>query len=80
MKISSPAEGDIYRIDSSIPGESQAIELRAMCETPNIEWFVNGKYYGSGKRVFWTLQPGEFTIKAVADGKIEDSVSIIIVQ
>jgi penicillin-binding protein 1C len=79
LKIVSPSDGDIYRIDHNVAIENQAIELKALAKSDDVVWFVDGLQYGAGKKLLWMLRTGEHRIKAVA-GEFEKTVSIIVVE
>jgi penicillin-binding protein 1C len=79
LKIISPSQGDIYRIDQNIAIENQAIEFSALAKSDDVIWYVDGKQYGKGKKVLWNLRTGEHMIKAVT-GEFKKSVSIIVVE
>ena len=60
LRIASPAEGDVFKIDPSVARASQAVKLEAVCPEDSCMWKLDGKKLpGSACRTWWTLQPGK---------------------
>ncbi|ACC98391.1 Membrane carboxypeptidase [Elusimicrobium minutum Pei191] len=70
FEIQFPREGDVFKIDSAIPLNTQKVLFKASGKRP-LKWVVNGKQFGSDEHsVWWQLDKGEHTLELYsADGK-----------
>lgn len=71
--ITSPAEGDTYRIDPVLRPEFQILYMKAIVSEgiKEIIWFIDGAGAGTTSYPFiyqWHLVPGEHTVKAEGNG------------
>jgi penicillin-binding protein 1C len=73
--ISFPLDGDVFKLDPVLRPEHQRILLKAVpppgIAPARVEWWVNGRKAGEAGypySLFWSLQPGTFTIKATIRG------------
>jgi penicillin-binding protein 1C len=73
LVISSPQDGDVFKLDPVLRGDFQAIRLKVRLpqawDVREVEWWINGKRTGVCRYPFtypWTLKPGSYIIKAVA--------------
>lgn len=64
LKILSPQNGDIYKLDPSAPRATQAVLLQAQCKE-SCQWFVDEKAFKSGCRVWWPLAGGKHTLEVL---------------
>ncbi len=75
LRITSPSQGDVFKLDPSVARASQAVKLEASCSDNWCEWALNGeKLPGSACQTWWTLQPGKHQLK-VSCGKETRSLS-----
>lgn len=85
LTITSPHDGDSFRIDPLIPLDHQAVILEAATSQniSSIEWTVDGKLIGEGrgvtKKTDWIPTPGKHIITAHA-GFIIDRVTIEVIR
>lgn len=89
VKILSPGQGNVYRVDPVIPKEHQTIELEVDCpkETQYLEWYFNNQLWKRVKQdhfIRWPLQRGEQSIMVKAilnDGETIESPAVeILIQ
>jgi penicillin-binding protein 1C len=62
FRITSPAEGDVYRLPPGVPRDYATLALRAAGADGPVRWFVDGQAHEATR---WTLQPGAHVIRAV---------------
>jgi penicillin-binding protein 1C len=68
--ITSPAEGDVYRMPPGVPGDYATLALRAAGEPGEVRWFVDGAPHEAQR---WALRPGAHLIRAVAaSGRVNE--------
>ena len=79
-RIIKPGNGDVYRFDSSVPDSTQEIELKAIPETPDIEWSVNGINFHKGVGARFRLKPGEYRLTAKWSSGESHTVKITVVE
>ena len=69
LAISSPRPGSTVVLEEDRPADRQKLRLEAYSSTASeIHWYIDGRHLesaGPDDAVFWTPQPGEFTITAV---------------
>ena len=64
LSITSPANGDVFKIDPSIPRAAQALRLEAACAEKSCRWTLDGeKLPGTSCQTWWPLKPGKHTLK-----------------
>ena len=63
FRITSPADGDVYRMPPGVPRDYATLALRAAGEPGDVRWFVDGAPHASQR---WELRPGAHVIRAVA--------------
>lgn len=69
LQILSPAPGDVFKWDPSIPAASQQIKLAAVCAEKSCQWTLDGKLLSPQScETWWKLVPGKHTA-AVRCGK-----------
>jgi len=73
LTIVVPQEGDVYKIDSILRRDFQAIQLKADVPLDTgiraVEWWINGRSVGAREfphALSWNLKPGSYTIQARA--------------
>ncbi len=83
LRITSPKEGDIYKMDSILRPGYQRIALEA--EVPEqirrIEWMINGESFQTVDHPFhvsWQLQPGEYEFRVCAESVKSNTVKILV--
>lgn len=74
VRITSPAEGDVYRIPPGIESRYASITLRATGPEGGIRWLVDGVPSAGGR---WPLQPGRHQVIATA-GALRDTVTFLV--
>lgn len=79
LQIESPREGDVYRLDPTIPLQSQQIRFEAIGCGEGVKWYVNGREAGEGRRTYWQLAEGNWRIEA-RDNGTNASVNITVVR
>jgi penicillin-binding protein 1C len=81
LRIIHPVDNDVFKIDSTRSLVNQRIPLEADSKYSGLIWHVDGKFAGSGKRIYWLPVPGNHTITAeVKDNKaIREEISIVVV-
>jgi penicillin-binding protein 1C len=62
FRITSPIEGDVYRLPPGVPRDYATLALRATGAAGPVRWFVDGEPHEAAR---WTLQPGAHVIRAV---------------
>lgn len=65
FRITSPVDGDVYRLPPGVPGDYATLGLRAAGATGAVRWFIDGAPH-EGTR--WALRPGAHVIRAETDG------------
>ena len=72
LKITSPADKDIFKIDPSVPLASQAIKWQALCSTDNCTWKLDGHIQaGSACQNWWPLEVGKHTLSVSCHGETD---------
>ena len=67
LRILSPSDGDVYKIQNHLPSAYQSIKLRANTTGP-VEWFLNQeKMDSNNSRVEWVLQKGSYLLEVQSD-------------
>jgi penicillin-binding protein 1C len=76
LRITSPENGDRYRIPPGVEGRYATIALRAAGAPAGraIRWFVDGH---PAREARWTLLPGRHRFQAVA-GALRDAVEVVV--
>ncbi|WP_432635305.1 penicillin-binding protein 1C [Candidatus Avelusimicrobium sp.] len=70
LKIVSPTDKDVFKIDPSVPLASQAVKWAAECATDTCTWVLNGKKHpGSSCQEWWPLQEGKHTLSVSCRGE-----------
>ena len=73
LKIVSPAAGDVYKIDPSVPLASQAVKFAAVCPQESCTWQLDGKKRpGSSCQDWWTLSPGKHELSVSCAGQTDE--------
>ena len=72
--ITSPEDGDFYRIPPGVEAQYATIGLRSAGARGTVEWFVDGRRVAGGR---WPLVPGQHRIRARA-GQASDEVMITV--
>ncbi|MBO4675756.1 MAG: penicillin-binding protein 1C [Elusimicrobiaceae bacterium] len=63
MRIVSPLQGDIYKIDPSTIRASQRLKIEAACSSTQCAWQLNGKKLSqTACRFFWPLAAGKYNL------------------
>lgn len=73
FRITSPADGDVYRLPPGVPVDYATVALRAAGATGDVRWFVDGVAH---ERSRWSLRPGPHVIRAVAANGAASEVRI----
>jgi len=79
IKIITPSDGDIFKIDSLIIRGRQKIPFKALSPDNRVIWFVNGVNAGSGRELLWELKPGVYIIEAKSITSA-DSIKITVIE
>ena len=75
LKIVSPTAGDVFKVDPSVPLDSQAVKFQAVCQSGACAWTLDGKKLpGSDCQTWWTLQAGKHRLE-VRCGKKKESLA-----
>lgn len=74
FEITSPVEGDHYRVPPGVEGRYATIALRAAGNTQPVRWYVDGAPVAHPR---WPLAPGRHRIRA-STGTLSDEVSITV--
>lgn len=70
FRITSPADGDVYRMPPGVPRDYATLALRAAGEPGEVRWFVDGAPHEARR---WELRPGAHVIRAVAaSGRVNE--------
>lgn len=70
LKIVSPTDKDIFKIDPSVPLASQAVKWAAECADDKCSWFLDGTARpGSSCQEWWPLQEGKHTLSVSCRGE-----------
>ncbi len=70
FRITSPADGDVYRMPPGVPRDYATLALRAAGEPGEVRWYVDGALHASQR---WELRPGAHVIRAVAvSGRVNE--------
>ncbi|MCE9602864.1 MAG: penicillin-binding protein 1C [Gemmatimonadetes bacterium] len=70
FRITSPADGDVYRMPPGVPRDYATVALRAAGEPGEVRWFVDGAPHEAQR---WELRPGAHLIRAVAaSGRVNE--------
>lgn len=70
FRITSPADGDVYRLPPGVPRDYATLALRAAGEPGQVRWFVDGAPHEAPR---WELRPGAHLIRAVAaSGRVNE--------
>lgn len=64
FRITSPAEGDVYRLPPGVPAAYATVALRASGAQGDVRWFVDGEPHEASR---WSLRPGAHVIRAVTE-------------
>ena len=63
MRILSPAQGDVYKIDPAVIRASQQLKIEAACPSAQCAWQLNGKKLPqTACRFFWPLSAGKYKL------------------
>jgi penicillin-binding protein 1C len=73
FRITSPADGDVYRLPPGVPLEYATVAFRASGESGPVSWFVNGSPYTASR---WALRAGTHVIRAVARSGTTSEITI----
>lgn len=76
LQITSPAQGDVYRIPPGVERRYATIALRATGAPAGrrVRWFVDGQPAGEDR---WRLVPGRHRLRAEA-GTMTDEVEFVV--
>ncbi len=79
LEIISPADGDTYKYDVSLPAAAQALRIQTMGGSAPCRWSLNGTLLQEKKTDFWwPLQKGRFMLSAeCADQKSQVTFSVL---
>lgn len=80
IKIISPAHHDVFKLDPSIPLESQQIKFQVSAiKEGSCVWTLNNQQLpGNGSSLWWTLKPGRFTLQVTcADQRDQISFEVL---
>ena len=70
LKIVSPTDKDVFKIDPSVPLASQAVKWAAECTEDKCTWVLDGKKHpGSSCQNWWPLQEGKHTLSVSCHGE-----------
>lgn len=70
FRITSPADGDVYRMPPGVPRDYATLALRAAGEAGAVRWFVDGAPHEAQR---WALRPGAHVIRAIAaSGRVNE--------
>lgn len=70
LKIISPAQGDIYKIDPAVARASQAVKFDAHCKASQCAWQLNNKKLPQTScQFFWPLEVGKQNLTVICDNK-----------
>ena len=80
LKIAHPIDKTILALDPDIPAAAQRIWLQASsasADTAPLQWLIDKKVMGTGRKLAWLPWPGRHRIELVdSDGEIVDGVTI----
>lgn len=70
LKIVSPTDKDVFKIDPSVPLASQSVKWAAECAEDNCTWKLDGHIQaGSSCQNWWPLQEGKHTLSVSCHGE-----------
>ena len=73
LKIVSPAAGDVFKLDPSVPLASQAVKLQAACPTAVCTWTMDGALLPEKScQTWWTLLPGKHKLSVSCAGQTDN--------
>lgn len=72
LKITFPADKDIFKIDPSVPLASQAVKWQAVCAADKCTWTLDGHIQaGSACQNWWPLKVGKHTLSVSCHGETD---------
>ncbi len=70
IKIKSPTDGDIYKIDPAASRSSQQLHFSAICATQKCAWQLNGQNLpDTACQTWWPLTAGKHTLRVTCNGQ-----------
>ena len=73
LKIVSPAAGDVFKLDPSVPLASQAVKLQAACPAAVCTWTMDGALLPEKScQTWWTLRPGKHKLSVSCAGQTDN--------
>jgi len=77
FRITSPQDGDRYRVPPGVDGRYSTLALRAVGapDDRSIRWYVDGRLTVAPR---WPLRPGRHRIRAEASAVLDDEVEIVV--
>ncbi len=72
MRIVSPTQGDIYKIDPAVIRASQQLKIEAVCPSSQCVWKLNGKKLPqTACRFFWPLSVGKYQLSVSCNAQTQ---------
>ena len=72
LRITSPTQGDVYKIDPAVSRASQALKFSASCNTFQCAWQLDGKKLPQTScTFFWPLKVGKHSLAVTCAGQTD---------